>query len=187
MGIGLRVALLIMLLHVRAAGPEDPRFETKGIGDRALLVVPIAWLAVPLLWRFTARRREPFPWGVDALLVSVVALDLGGNVLDLYDRYRHFDLIPHAHGSGALTVVIAWLLRVSPLRAILLATAGHTLLEVQEIASDQLFGFRNVRGWWDTAGDLAVGLAGSLAYLHAYRNGERRAPSESGRRSSVRQ
>jgi hypothetical protein len=53
-------------------------------------------------------------------------------------------------------------------RAIAVATAGHVLLEAQEGASDVLFGTRNVRGWRDTAGDLLVGLAGSLLYAAAY-------------------
>lgn len=165
---GLRAALLAMLIHVLRAGPGDRRFAGKGIGPRALIVVPAAGLALPLLWLAGRPRRDGYPHAMDGLVLSIVALDLAGNVLDLYDRHRHFDLIPHAHGSGALTVAIAWLFHLPMRRAIVLATAGHALLEGQEIASDLIFGYRNVRGWWDTTGDLVAGLAGSAIYGAAY-------------------
>ena len=70
--------------------------------------------------------------------------------------------------TGALTVGLAWLLRLPMRRAFALATAGHALLEAQEIASDVLFGYRNVRGWWDTADDLGSGLVGSATYGALY-------------------
>jgi hypothetical protein len=131
-------------------------------------VVPATGLTLPLLWLVGRRPRRPYPHAHDSLLLSITALDLAGNVLDLYDRHRYFDLIPHAHGTGALTVEIAWLLGLPMRRAFALATLGHALLEAQEIASDVLFGYRNVRGWWDTAGDMAAGLAGAAVYGALY-------------------
>ena len=50
-------------------------------------------------------------------------------------------------------------------RAFWLTNALHALLEAQELATDVLFGTHNVRGWWDTAGDLTAGLLGSGSYL----------------------
>ena len=167
-GVLLRSVMLGMLIRVLRAGPEDHRFVRKGIGSRALLMVPLACLAIPALWLAAGRRRGPYPAAMDDLFMSIVALDLAGNVLDLYDRHRHFDLIPHGHGTGSLTILLAWLLRLPLQRAIRMATAGHAALEAQEIASDLLFGYRNVRGWWDTAGDLASGLAGSALYAWLY-------------------
>lgn len=162
----LRVALLAMLRHVRRAGGDDQRFAAKGIGSRALLLVPLASGSVPLLW---LRRRGPYPVWMDSLCLSVVALDLAGNVFDLYDGYKHFDLIPHTHGTGAMTVLAAWLFRLPMLSAVGVATVGHVLLEVQEYASDVAFGYRNVRGTWDVIGDLSAGIVGTAVYSMAYR------------------
>jgi hypothetical protein len=104
---------------------------------------------------------------------------MAGNLLDLYDRYTYFDLIPHAHGTGAVTVVLSQLMPVGVLGATGIAQAAHILLEAQEYYSDVIFGLRNVRGPWDTINDLLAGLAGSAIYGAAYalfrrRSGERR-------------
>ncbi|HET9347165.1 MAG TPA: hypothetical protein VFO05_15850 [Candidatus Limnocylindrales bacterium] len=171
----LRASMLAMLAAVTRAGRDDPRYVGKGIGVRFGLVAMPSSLLVPALWlRGRGRRRaaglrpDPYPFWMDDLWISLLALDLAGNVLDLYDRYTHFDLIPHAHGTGALTVTVAWLLRLPPRRAVAVASVLHGLLEVQEYASDKAFGFRNVRGWWDVAGDLSAGAVGSVAYAIAY-------------------
>jgi hypothetical protein len=102
--------------------------------------------------------------GTDTLYLSIFALDLAGNHYDLYDRYKYFDAIPHAHGTGAFTVAAAELLDLPPLSAVGVAQVGHVLLEAQEYYSDVLFDLRNVRGTWDTVNDLLAGVVGSLAY-----------------------
>ena len=48
----------------------------------------------------------------------------------------------------------------------------------QEIASDKAFGLRNVRGWWDVAGDLGAGVVGAVAYAAAYQRWVRDAGRE---------
>jgi hypothetical protein len=159
--VGLRLSLVVMLVEVLRAAPSDPRFLDKGIGVRGVAVMLPASLLVPILW---LRRRGPYPVWVDNLYLSVLVLDLGGNVFDLYNRYQHFDLIPHAHGGGSMTVIAAWLFRIPMLRAVVIATLGHALLEAQENLSDLLLGTRNVRGTWDTVGDLLAGIVGSVAY-----------------------
>ena len=119
----LRASMLAMLAAVTRAGRDDPRYVGKGSGVRFGLVAMPSSLLVPALWlRGRGRRRaaglrpDPYPFWMDDLWISLLALDLAGNVLDLYDRYTHFDLIPHAHGTGALTVTVAWLLRLPPRR-----------------------------------------------------------------------
>ena len=52
------------------------------------------------------------------------------------------------------------------------------LLEAQEIASDKIFGLRNVRGWWDVAGDIGAGVVGAVVYAAAYEHLIRRAGHE---------
>jgi hypothetical protein len=188
LNVALRAGMLAMLAAVLRAGRQDPRFIGKGIGVRFGLVAMPSSLLIPALWLRARRRRlaagqpvDPYPAWVDDAWVSMLALDLAGNVFDLYDRYLHFDLIPHAHGTGALAITISWLLRLPPAQAIAVATVLHGLLEAQEYASDKAFGFRNVRGWWDVVGDLSAGLVGSVVYAAAYdrfvRRPGREAPS----------
>jgi len=167
--------MLAMVAELLRAGPDDPRFAGKGIAIRFTAVGLPATLLMPAVWAWNRRRRvaremppDPYPAWVDALYLSLFALDLAGNVFDLYDTHTQFDLIPHAHGGGAITVLAAWLFRLPISRAIVASMIGHALLEGQEYASDVAFGLHNVRGAWDVVGDLGAGLAGSLAYAAAY-------------------
>jgi len=164
--LALRAGLVAMLRRVQRAGPDDHRFVDKGIGPRAGVLVPAASVTIPILW--LRHRRGGYPFWMDNLFLSIVALDLAGNVFDWYDRYTHFDLIPHAHGTGALTVLVAWGLHLPMLSAVGVATVGHVLLEAQEWASDEFYGFHNVRGTWDVIGDLTAGVVGTAAYAVPY-------------------
>jgi hypothetical protein len=143
--------------------PDDPRYRGKAIGTRGSVMVP-ASLLFPLAQLLPGRRGRPYPLGTDTLYLSLFALDLAGNHFDLYDRYRYFDAIPHAHGTGAFTVAAAELLDLPPLSAVGVAQVGHVLLEAQEYYSDVLFDLHNVRGTWDTVNDLLAGVAGSVLY-----------------------
>ena len=165
LNVGLRLVVVVVvadaLLH-----PDAARYAGKGIGTRGLVLIP-ASLLVPGVhaWR---RRREPYPVWTDNLYLSIFALDLAGNYFDLYDRYKYFDAIPHAHGTGAATVVIAELADRSPLAAVGVAQLAHIGLEAQEYYSDVWFDLHNVRGTWDTVNDLLAGAAGSVAYAGLY-------------------
>jgi hypothetical protein len=141
---------------------EDPRFAGKAIGTRGLVIVPLSML-LPIAHRLRPRRHR-YPVWSDDLWLSIFALDLAGNHFNWYDRYRYFDAIPHAHGTGAATVVLAELLDLPPLSAVGLAQLALICLEAQEYYSDAWFGLRNVRGTWDTVNDLLAGAAGSAVY-----------------------
>lgn len=165
LNVGLRLGLVAMLVEVLRSAPDDPRFLDKGIGVRGVAVMLPATALVPALWLW---RRGPYPVWMDNLYLSILVVDLGGNVLGLYNAYRHFDLIPHAHGGGAVTVIAAWLFRIPMLSAVGVASVGHVLLEAQEYFSDVFLGTRNVRGTWDTIGDLLAGVFGSVTYALSY-------------------
>jgi len=164
---------IVGVLAEALARPDDARYRGKAIGTRGIVMIPLS-LVVPLahLGRRDDGRRYPV-W-TDNLWLSIFALDLAGNHFDWYDRYRHFDAIPHAHGTGAATVVAAELLELPPLSAVGLAQLGHILLEAQEYYSDVWFGLRNVRGTWDTVNDLLAGAIGSAAYAAALALARRR-------------
>jgi hypothetical protein len=154
--------------------PHDPRYEGKAIPLRNLLVVGSLSLAFPLLYLRDRRRRERdsaprrwrhYPVWSDDLYLSIFWLDMAGNFFDLYDRYAHFDLIPHFHGSGALAAVLLGAFELPPPAALGAANGLHALLEAQEYLTDVFCGTHNVRGAWDSAGDLTAGLLGTLTYV----------------------
>jgi hypothetical protein len=159
--LSLRVVIGLVLVDARRH-PDDPRYAGKAIGTRGLVAVP-ASLLVPAVWSLR-EQRTPYPVWTDALNVSIYALDMAGNYFDLYDRFTYFDVIPHAHGTGAATWVIADLFELPALSAIGVAQLTHVGLEAQEYYSDVLFDLHNVRGTWDTVNDLVAGAAGSVAY-----------------------
>jgi hypothetical protein len=149
--------------------PHDPRYEGKAIPIRNLIIVGSLSLAFPLLY---VRERKRFKWRrypvwPDNLYLSIFWLDMAGNYLDLYDRYTHFDLIPHFHGTGALAGVLLNGFHMPPLAAIGATNTIHGLLEAQEYLTDVFFGTHNVRGAWDSWGDLASGFLGTLVYAGA--------------------
>ena len=160
--LALRLSILYFLVEVLLK-PNDPRFRGKAIPIRnAIIVITFTSLFPALRW--IARRWRSYPVSLDNLYLSIFWLDMAGNSFDLYDRYYHFDLIPHFHGSGALAAVLRGL-DMSPLRAFVIANTVHAGLEAQEYLTDVLFGTHNVRGLSDTVGDLTAGLLGTLAYL----------------------
>jgi hypothetical protein len=144
--------------------PDDPRFAGKAIPIRNLIIVGGLSLLFPAL-HVVRRRWRRYPVWTDNLWLSLFWLDMAGNSFDLYDRYTHFDLIPHFHGTGASAVALQRGFGLTRGRAFAIATALHSALEAQEYATDVFFGTHNVRGWWDSVGDLAAGFLGALAYL----------------------
>jgi hypothetical protein len=147
--------------------PHDPRYEGKAIPLRNFVIVGSLSLVFPLL--ALRRRKRPswqgYPVWTDNIYLSIFWLDMAGNYFNLYDRYLHFDLIPHFHGSGAAAVALLNAFDLSPLAAIGAANGIHALLEAQEYATDVFFGTHNVRGAWDSAGDLASGFLGIATYI----------------------
>jgi hypothetical protein len=177
----LRTSIAAFLVDVLRR-PHDPRYEGKAIPIRNLIIVGSLSLAFPVLALRQRRRPQPrwqrYPVWSDDLYLSIFWLDMAGNYLDLYDRYTHFDLIPHFHGSGALAAVLLTAFDLPPGVAIGAANGLHTLLEAQEIVTDVVFGTHNVRGAWDSAGDLGSGLLGTCLYVAAIRASRARRPRQ---------
>ncbi|MGH2418867.1 MAG: hypothetical protein ACRDFY_11085 [Candidatus Limnocylindria bacterium] len=161
MNLVLRAVIGGVLVDARRR-PDNTRYAGKGIGTRGLVVLP-ASLLVPAVWALRGRGTR-YPVWTDDLNLSIYALDMVGNYLDLYDRFTYFDVIPHAHGTGAATWVVADLFDLPALSAVGVAQLVHVGLEAQEYYSDVLFDLRNVRGTWDTVNDLLAGAIGSVTY-----------------------
>ncbi|HEV8191148.1 MAG TPA: hypothetical protein VGP82_06650 [Ktedonobacterales bacterium] len=161
--------------------PHDPRYAGKAIPVRNLLIVGTLSLVFPLLYLSRRQRKHPgwphYPVWSDDLYLSIFWLDMAGNYLNLYDRYTHFDLIPHFHGSGALAAVLLNAFELPPVKALAAANSIHALLEAQEYLTDVFCGTHNVRGTWDSAGDLTAGVLGTLTYVSIGTTARRRTSS----------
>jgi hypothetical protein len=181
LNLGLRLAIAYFLAEVMRK-PNDPRFAGKAIPLRNLLIVGSFSFLFPAL-HFWRRPWKRYPWLTDSAYLSIYALDMAGNSFNLYDRYYHFDLIPHTYGSAALMATLLHGFGLSPLAAFGTANTIHLLLELQEYYTDVLFGTHNVRGIEDSMSDLGVGVIGTTAYVAAYglllrRNPLRPAPED---------
>jgi hypothetical protein len=160
----LRVSIAAFLADVLRR-PDDPRYKGKAIPMRNLLIVGSLSMLFPARALLRRRGWRDYPVWTDNLYLSIFWLDMAGNALNLYDRYTHFDLIPHFHGSGAFAAVIQRLFGWPALGTLAAANGIHALLEAQEFATDVFCGTHNVRGWWDSTGDLASGLLGTVVYV----------------------
>ena len=87
-----------------------------------------------------------YRWCSDSLYLPIFWLDMVGNSFNLYDRYTHFGLIPHLHGTGAMGIVLRDGFGMSPGISAAVTNLIHTLLEVQEFPTDVFVGTHNVRG-----------------------------------------
>lgn len=157
----MRAAIIGFVAEAALAGAADPRFSGKGIPIRNLVFGGGALtLTFPLLHRLR-RPWDRYPVWADALFLSILALDMAGNSLNLYERGWRFDLIPHTYGPAAGVATLK-VVGMDLVPGALLVNATHLLLEVQEALGDALFGTHNVHGWWDTLSDLGAGVIGSV-------------------------
>lgn len=157
----LRLAIVAFAIEALLAGPNDPRFANKGIAMRDLILAGgFATLSMPVL-HAVRRRWDRYPVWSDVAFLSILALDMAGNSLNLYEQPWRFDLIPHAYGPAAAMVGLL-LLNVSWQLSLAVVNGLHLLLEIQEAIGDLVFGTSNVNGAWDSITDLAAGLIASV-------------------------
>jgi hypothetical protein len=169
LGIVVNLLLRVMIIYFAAETvmlPDDERFAGKGLSIRNILIAVVFSMLFP--FHYVLRKKWPrYPVWMDALYLSIFWFDMAGNSLNLFDMYEHFDALPHTWGPGALAVVFMWWQGWSALSAAGVATMIHAWLECEEYWGDLLFGTHNVRGVWDTVGDLGAGLAGVTAVIVA--------------------
>lgn len=177
---GVRLAIIYWLVEAWVF-QDDPRFADKAIPLRNTLVVGSLSMLFPVIWYRRGLSWSTYPIGLDIVYLSIFALDMAGNSLDLYERSAHFDLIPHLHGPGAFSLIISvywartryptapflpdhrWLVE-STLIGTSIATTVHVVMEAQEYYTDVVAGTTNVQGIADTVNDLVVGIVGALVY-----------------------
>ena len=107
---GVRLALVVAV-GFSVAFPGLPQFEGKGMAFRApFYLLPMA--VVPVVWRWRG-RRSPYPYLVDALIISPFLVDTLGNALNFYESFSRTDDVLH---------FLNWVLLVAGITLALLRT-----------------------------------------------------------------
>ena len=167
----LKLSLAGLLVH--AVWFSDlPQYKDKAIALRVVFY-PLAALATWSVWRIVAKKRKTplqYPHIVDICITFVVAFDLLGNTLALYDNIAVWDDIMHATLSVPWVLVVGYLLRNAGLSkwvtAGLVVAYGSTSHIVWELLEYLSFVRSNptesLTAYRDTMGDLVLSLIGSL-------------------------
>ena len=164
--IALKAALIGLLVFGAFSGLQQ--FEDKAFFWR-LCTYPPATLVILGVWavRF---RRSSYPYVSDILLTLPFLIDTAGNALDLYDTVEWWDDANHLVNWGLLSGAIGALARrnrVGPWETLAFVVGfGAVTAILWEVA--EYFAFIRVSdeldtAYTDTLGDMALGLAGSLA------------------------
>ena len=165
-------ASLVGLLLFAVARPDLPQFEGKAMTGRAL-TYPLAAIVVPLVWwwrgRSGQRRRGPYPFELDTLLVLPFLIDVAGNAANLYDTIGWWDDANHFVNWAILVAAFGLLLVRLPVgrwEAFGLAVGFGCVTAVLWEFGEYFTFIRNSpelrTAYTDTLGDLALGLAGSV-------------------------
>ena len=156
--------------------------ERKGLLLRNLIWLVLS-LGLPLLaWRGRIFPSQ-YPFRTDALLISPLVADMGGNMVAgtptiHYLYWSWADKVAHFWGTGVVAFLIFLLLasgknyhnnqlRYKPVILLSLVLAG--IWELYEYLSDRLYHTVLFDGWQDATGDLTAGLLGTLLCVYLCR------------------
>ncbi len=172
----LKVSLVGLLVHA-VYFSDLPQYKNKAIALRVVFY-PLTALATYTIWRIANKnsaKKSEYPHIVDVCLTFVVAFDLLGNTLALYDKITWWDDIMHLLLSIPWVLVAGFMLRgqkVAPwvLFGLVVAygSTSHIVWELLEYLSfvrsnptESLTAYR------DTMGDLALSTIGTFtgAYI----------------------
>lgn len=167
-------AVLAVLLMTALVFGDAERFSDKAMGARAV-VYPLLCAIPAAMWWFASRRRpgdEPvaYPHAAEALVTASFVVDLGGNALDLFDRWSWFDDVAHFTNWFLLGLALGitlhagrgrsrarwehiWLVTGAGAIAAIIWELGEYTSFVQEV--------ENLGLYRDTIGDLCLGTSGA--------------------------
>ena len=159
-------AVLIGLLAIGAFSGLQ-QFEGKAFLWR-LAIYPIAALIIPVIWTMLG-RRPAYPYAADVLLTLPFLIDTAGNALDFYDTIGWWDDANHFVNwmllSGAVGV-LAWRNRTGRWESVAFVVGfgavSAILWEVAEYYAFIRHSSELSTAYFDTLGDLALGLTGSV-------------------------
>jgi hypothetical protein len=179
----LRLLIVVFTADALISAGDD-RFAGKALGPRNVGILLGFSMLFPLLQAVRGQWKR-YPMWYDNLYLSIFALDMAGNTLNLYNSVEWWDHVPHFHGPGALAAVLMGALGFGAIAAAGLATMLHVALETQEYYGDVLLGTQNMKGIQDAMNDILFGLAGVVLYTIVFANlhylERRRAPKKRSR------
>ncbi len=158
-------ALVLAMLLFAATHTDWDRFSGKAMGGRAV-AYPLALLILPLAW-WLRRPRRPYPGLADLLLTVPFVVDVGGNMLDLYDRIERFDDVCHfgnwAMLLGALAISLPPALPAAAQVGLVCGLGSTTALawELMEYFTFIRFGTELDTAYTDTLADATLGTIGA--------------------------
>lgn len=166
----LKLGLIGLLAH--AIWFSDlPQYKNKAIALRAIFY-PLIALMTWIIWKIASRhkKRTEYPHIIDICLTFVVAFDLLGNTLALYDKITWWDDFMHLMLSIPWVLVAGYMLRKKSLPPIVIAglvvaygSTSHIIWELLEYLSFVRSNpTESLTAYQDTMGDLALSTIGTL-------------------------
>ncbi|MGH7567126.1 MAG: hypothetical protein ACREK2_09875 [Gemmatimonadota bacterium] len=159
--------LLVALLAYAMTGLELDHLRGKAMTARAASY-PVAIVVVPIVWALRG-RRGPYPHLADLFLAMPFIIDIGGNVLDLYNSVVWFDDVAHSVTWMFLVLAVGSLILRLELRPWITAAlsigfgaVSHILWEIIEFLAMWIGSPGLQLTYEDTIGDLAMSLGGTL-------------------------
>jgi hypothetical protein len=167
----LKFSLLLLLVHALWFN-DLPQYKDKAIALRVIFY-PLLAFATLIIWKLLTKRRPknaPYPHAIDVCLTFVVAFDLLGNTLALYDKITWWDDVMHLLLSVPWVLVAGYWLRskgetplVTAGLVVAYGSTSHIIWELLEYVSfvrsnptESLTAYR------DTMGDLVLSTIGTF-------------------------
>jgi len=166
----LKLSLVGLLIHA-VYFSDLPQYKNKAIALRVVFY-PLAAMLTYIVWRVASRKNRhlAYPYPVDIALTFVVAFDLLGNTLALYDKITIWDDVMHLLLSIPWVLVAGYLLRDRGYDK--WATAGlvvaygavtHIIWEALEYTTFvRSHLVESLSAYRDTIGDLLLSLIGTF-------------------------
>ena len=168
LAVNVALRILIVVFTIDALiNAGDERFAGKALGPRNVGILLGLSLLFPLLQAVREQWRR-YPMWYENLYLSIFAMDMVGNSLNLYNTVEWWDHVPHFHGPGALAIVLIGAFGMSTVAAAGLTTILHTALEIQEFYGDVFLHTHNVSGVQDTVNDELYALLGVILYTFVF-------------------
>jgi glycopeptide antibiotics resistance protein len=167
----LKISLAGLLVHA-VYFSDLPQYKDKAIALRVIFY-PLTALLTYIVWRILQKRKGrniEYPHIVDICLTSVVAFDLLGNTLALYDKITWWDDIMHLLLSIPWVLVVGYLIRnrgyskwVTAGLVMAYGSTSHIVWELLEYLSFVRSNpTESLTAYQDTMGDLVLSLIGTI-------------------------
>ncbi len=166
----MKLVLCGLIVHVIYFA-DLPQYKNKAVALRVVFY-PLAAALTYIVWRIARRKRKgmAYPYMIDICLTFVVAFDLLGNTLRLYDTVFWWDDAMHGLLSIPWVLVAGYMLRNYKLSFWLMfglvvayGSTSHIIWELLEYVSFVRSNpVESLTAYRDTMGDLLLSTMGTV-------------------------